>query len=89
MNKQTENYIALKPLANRFAEVSNSISDEDIRWIIKDTLREKISEELSNIEIPLEEIVNEWFEDETNVEWIVDTLRESIEKRLYNKESRW
>lgn len=89
MNKQTENYIALKPLADRFAEVSKSISDEDIKWIIKDTLRERISEELCSVEVPLEEIVSEWFEDETNVEWIVDTLRESIEKRLYNKESRW
>lgn len=89
MTQQTSDYISLKPLADRFKEVSKSISDDDIRFIIKDTLREKISEELMSLEIPLEQIVNEWFEDETNVGWIVDMLRGSIEKRLYNKESRW
>lgn len=89
MTKQTEQYIALKPLANRFAEISKSISDDEIRLIIKDSLRNKIDEQLDNMNIPLEEIVSEWFDDDTNIIWIIDMIKKSIESRLYGKNYRY
>lgn len=40
MNKQTENYIILKPIAERFNRVALEITDEDIRYIIISEIRE-------------------------------------------------
>ena len=42
MDKQTENYIILKPIAERFNLVAKDISDEDIKYIIKDAMKEQI-----------------------------------------------
>lgn len=42
MNNQTENYIVLKPIAERFNEVSKTISDEDIKYIIKVQLKNNL-----------------------------------------------
>lgn len=44
---------------------------------------------LYSVDIPLSEIVNEWFEDEDNSTWILDTLKKSIENKLSDKKSRW
>lgn len=88
MSKQTEDYISLKPIADRFREAAKSISDEELREIVKDGLRSKVREELDCINLPLEEITKSWFEDEKNVAWILNSLKESIENRLYGK-SRW
>lgn len=89
MNKQTADYISLKPLADRFREIANSISDDEIKNIIVKKLEEKVDEQLDGINIPLEEIVNYWFEDENNINWVIDNLKESIENKLLNKKSRW
>ena len=88
MSKQTEDYISLKPIADRFREAAKSISDNELRDIVKDGLRSKVREELDCINLPLEEITESWFEDESNVEWIIKILKESIENRLYGR-SRW
>lgn len=89
MSKQTEDYIILpKPIANRFREAAESISNEELREIVKDGLRSKVREELDCINLPLEEITESWLEDEKNVAWILNSLKESIENRLYGK-SRW
>lgn len=89
MNKQTADYISLKPLADRFREVANSISNDEIKNIIVKKLEEKVNEQLDGINIPLEEIVNYWFDDENNINWVIDNLKESIENKLSNKKSRW
>ena len=88
MSKQTEDYISLKQIADRFREAAKSISDDELREIVKDGLRSKVREELDCMELPLEEIVESWFEDEKNVAWILNSLKESIENRLYGR-SRW
>lgn len=88
MSRQTEDYISLKPIADRFREAAKSISDDELREIVKDGLRSKVREELDCINLPLEEITESWLEDESNVEWIIKTLKESIENRLYGR-SRW
>ena len=48
-----------------------------------------MDEQLDGINIPLDEIVNYWFEDENNINWVIDNLKESIENKLLNKKSRW
>lgn len=35
MNRQTEDYISLKPIADRCKNVANSITDNEIRNMIK------------------------------------------------------
>ena len=38
MTNQTQDYITLKPIAERFKEVAMSISDDEIKSIIKEEL---------------------------------------------------
>ena len=89
MNKQTADYISLKPLADRFRKTAELISDDEIKDIVKSKIEEKVKEQLDEIEIPLSEIVEEWFEDDENVLWIMKSIKESIENKLYDKNKRW
>lgn len=89
MNSQTADYISLKPLADRFREVAESIGDDEIRDIIKSKIEEKVEEQLNGIEIPLSGIVEEWFEDDKNILWVMSSLKDSIENKLYDKNKRW
>lgn len=89
MNKQTADYISLKPLADRFRKAAELISDDEIKDIVKFKIEEKVKEQLDEIEIPLSEIVEEWFEDDENVLWIMKSIKESIENKLYDKNKRW
>lgn len=43
MNKQTRDYIVLKPIAERFNEVASQISDDEIKSIIKMAMAEEIT----------------------------------------------
>lgn len=89
MNKQTADYISLKPLSDRFRKAAELISDDEIKDIVKSKIEEKVKEQLDEIEIPLSEIVEEWFEDDENVLWIMKSIKESIENKLYDKNKRW
>ena len=88
MSKQTEDYISLKPIADRFRTAAQSISDDELKEIVRDGLRSKVREELDCMELPLGEIVESWFEDEDNIAWIINSLKNSIENKLYGKEQR-
>lgn len=44
MKEQTENYIILKPIAERFNKIAKEISDSDIKYIIKEAMREQIKD---------------------------------------------
>ena len=85
MNNQTADYISLKPLADRFREVADTIRDYEIREIIKSKIEEKVEEQLDEIEIPLSGIIEEWFDNDDNILWVMSSLKESIENKLYNK----
>lgn len=89
MNQQTYDYISLKALSDRFREVAVTITNDEIKSIIKSQIEEKVKDELYSVDIPLSEIVNEWFEDEDNSTWILNTLKKSIENKLSDKKSRW
>jgi len=44
MSEQTENYIILKPIAERFNKISAEITDDEIRSLIKSELREQVKQ---------------------------------------------
>lgn len=44
MTKQTEDYLSLKPLAERFREAANRITDKELDCIIRSKIKEQIEE---------------------------------------------
>ena len=85
MNKQTADYISLKPLADRFRKAAELISDDEIKDIIKSKIEEKVEEQLCGFDVPLYTIVEEWFDDDDNILWVMSSLKDSIENKLYDK----
>ena len=88
MNKQTADYISLKPLADRFREVANQITNEEIGYMIRDELKRTIREQIFDIDTctyRLDDLIETWFDDQKNIDFIVDTLKGSIKDKLYNK----
>ena len=75
---QTENYIVLKPIAERFSKVASEMTDSDIEMIIKDVMEERIADviDFSSITDKISEFV------ENNEELIVRAVLDSIAKRL-------
>ena len=84
MTKQTEDYLSLKPLAERFQEAANRITDEELDYIIRSKIKEQIDEQIdfSSFGTAIEEVIENWFEDNDNCNFILDTLRESVKRRL-------
>lgn len=84
MAKQTEDYLSLKPLAERFQEAANRITDEELDCIIRSKIKEQIEEQIdfSSLGIAIEETVENWFDDNENCNFVLDTLKKSIERRL-------
>lgn len=80
MTNKTETYIALKPIAERFSRVALEITDDEIKHIIKNEIREQVNkiDFASTIQI----IVDEWLEDESNIEFINRSLKESIKNKF-------
>lgn len=84
MTKQTEDYLSLKPLAERFQEVASEITDKELDCIIRSKIKEQIEKQIdfSSFGMAIEEAIENWFEDIENCNFILDTLRESIKKKL-------
>ena len=88
MDKQTFDYVSLKPIVDRFREVAETISDYEIRDIIKAQIAEKVKEQLADSSFSLEQIVEDWFDNEANTDWVNKTLKDSIESKLFDKKFR-
>lgn len=88
MDKQTFDYVSLKPIADRFREVAETISDYEIRDIIKAQIAEKVKEQLTDSNFLLEQIVYDWFNNEANTDWVNKALKDSIESKLFDKKFR-
>ena len=80
MENKTESYIVLKPIAERFNRITNEITDDEIKQLIKSELREQLRE--SGIARSVGFIIDEWFEDSKNIEFILNTVEESIKNKL-------
>ena len=89
MNNQTADYISLKPLADRFRKVAESINDDEIKDIIKSKIEEKVEEQLCRSDVSLYTILEEWFDDDNNILWVMSTLKDSIVNKLYDKKKLW
>ena len=78
MNKQTEDYIILKPIAERFNRVAETISDDDIKYIIKSCIKERLLNVINfnNVSEIIEDVIAEK-EDE-----IKDIVIKSIKDRV-------
>ena len=77
MPNQTESYIVLKPIAERFSRIASEITDEEIRTLIKSEL----SQQLKTINF------NGWVGD-TLGEWVLeneDTIKKLALESLTSK----
>ena len=81
MNNQTENYIILKPIAERFNIIAKEISDEDIKGIIKNAMREQIKNIFDFSR--LEELTDTYIDE--NEDKIKQMIAETISNRLMSR----
>lgn len=82
MTNQTQDYITLKPIAERFKEVAATISDDEIKSLIKQELREQIRTQVdfgTTIAQWVEDMLND---DESWVELVIDCMKESIKNKF-------
>jgi len=80
LNNQTESYIVLKPIAERFSRVASEITDDEIKNLIKSELREQIK--TLHFGQVLGDVIDEWLEQEDVTDLIYKTLTDSIKNRL-------
>ena len=78
MKQQTENYLILKSIAERFNRVASEITDDDIKYIIKSLMKEKIAEAI-NFGV-VSDIINDYLYD--HQEEIAHAAMECLAKRL-------
>lgn len=77
MNNRTENYIILKPIADRFNKVASEISEDDIKSIIKISMKEQIENSFDFG--MLSDIVEEYIDNNK------DTINKMIMESICNK----
>ena len=82
MNRQTQDYITLKPISERFKEVAATISDDEIKSLIKEELREQI-----RTQVDFGSTIAQWVEDmleddESWVELVISCMKESIKNKF-------
>ena len=77
---QTENYVVLKPIAERFSRIANEITDDEIKALIRSTLEEQLKQAVSFHDLKF--IVDEYMDDheEEIKEWTEVALKKRIEK---------
>jgi hypothetical protein len=80
MENKTESYIVLKPIAERFNRIAKEITDEDIKQLIKSELREQLRAYDFGYDVKV--IMDEWFDDEKNVESVQNMIEKSIKDRF-------
>lgn len=80
MENKIESYIVLKPIAERFSRVANEISDDEIKYLIKDEMRNQLKE--IHFGGMIRDIVDDYMEDPDNVNKIIDIIGDSIKARF-------
>lgn len=86
MNRQTEDYISLKPIADRFKNVANSITDDEIRNMIKNSLQRQIDEQLDlgldALGYHVTDIIDNWFDDFDNENFVITLIQNGLKKKF-------
>ena len=77
-SEQTERYVKLKPIADRFNRIASEIPDEEIKNIIKNSIREQLKK------ISFVSCINEMLENylEEHPEEILDMYKNGLRERL-------
>lgn len=77
---QTENYVILKPIAEKFSRIAKEITDDDIKILIKHTLEEQLKQAVSfsDLRVIVEEYMDEHEEDIKK--WTEVALKKRVEK---------
>ena len=78
MTQQTENYLILKPIAERFNRVASEITDDDIKYMITSLMKERIAEAINFDAVS--SVIDEYIENHT--EEIAHAVMDSLAKRL-------
>jgi len=78
MKNQTENYIILKPIAEKFNRIANSISDDEIRSLIKDEMRDQLKR--INFSSQIEEIISDYIDN--NQEDMLDLYKQELKNKF-------
>ena len=78
MTQQSETYLILKPIAERFNRVASEISDDDIKYIIKQVMKEKIAEAITFDDVT--SLLQEWIDN--NSDTIIHAMQDSIAERI-------
>jgi len=81
MTDQTRDYITLKPIAERFKEVAATISDDEIRSLIKEELREQIRNQVE-FGSTVAEWVDTYMEEDEMCELVKECLVGSIKRKF-------
>jgi len=80
MSKQVQDYISLKPIADRFKEVANTISDDEIKLLIKEELRNQIRNQ-----VEFGSVISEWVEEMLEEDEMVELVRNSFVESIKSK----
>jgi len=78
MKSQTENYIILKPIAERFNKIANSISDDKIKSLIKDEMRNQLKR--INFSSQIEDIISDYIDN--NQEEVLDLYKNELKNKF-------
>ena len=78
MTQQTENYLVLKPIAERFNRVASEITDDDIKYMITSLMKEKIANVIDFSVVS--DIINDYLDE--HKEEIAHAAMDSLAKRL-------
>ena len=76
-----QDYMALKPIAERFKAVAMAISDDEIKAIIESELREQIRKQVEFGEV-INEWAETWLEDEDNCNFVLNCIKDSIKDKF-------
>ena len=77
---QTENYVILKPISERFSRIANEITDEELKHIIVSTLRQQVEQKVNFTDIVT--ICDAYVDDHEDdiKEWTEEAIKNRLKK---------
>ena len=77
---QTENYVILKPISERFSRIANEITDEELKYIIVSTLRQQVEQKVNFTDIVT--ICDAYVDDHEDdiKEWTEEAIKNRLKK---------
>ena len=78
MNNQTESYIILKPIAERFNRIANSITDNEIKELIKSEMRNQLK--TIDFTVTIEEIIEDYLDNHSDE--VLNLYKNGLKEKL-------